>query len=86
MPNGFVETLREYLHCDAQLHARGLRYIDGIGRPPTNGWAGEDSVSVLGIDRHAAVALGREYGQNAVIWSGPSAYLQLCLSASPGST
>ncbi|AOY98289.1 hypothetical protein BKK81_02525 [Cupriavidus sp. USMAHM13] len=61
------------------LMRTGLRYIDGIGQHPSNGWAGEESLLVLGLAREAAEALGRHYGQNAIVWSGADAVPQLVL-------
>jgi len=45
------------------LHAEKLWLA--VLRAPAGGWA-EESVAVVGIDRAAARALGREFGQHAV--------------------
>ena len=39
--------------------------LPAAGSSPDGGWA-EESVAVVGIDRAAARALGREFGQHAV--------------------
>ena len=43
----------------------GLTWLPAVGSSPDGGWA-EESVAVVGIDRAAARALGREFGQHAV--------------------
>ncbi len=61
----------------AELTARGLPHFEGIGQHPTNGWPGESSYLILGLDLEAARALGSRYEQNAVVWMGPDAVPQL---------
>ena len=43
----------------------GLAWLPAVGSSPDGGWA-EESVAMVGIDRAAARALGREFGQHAV--------------------
>ncbi len=54
----------------AELSRRKLVAIRGIGQHPTNKWPGEPSFLVLGMTRWAAQALGRQFEQNAIVWSG----------------
>ncbi|MEN7528636.1 DUF3293 domain-containing protein [Cupriavidus sp. DL-D2] len=61
------------------LRQRGLRYIDGIGQHPANGWPGEASYLVLGLGLDDAKALGTQLGQNAIVWSGADAVPRLIL-------
>ena len=61
------------------LVARGLAFEPGIGRHPTNGWPGEDSVLVYGLPLDEARALGERFGQNAIVWSGADAVPRLVL-------
>jgi len=61
------------------LQHRDLQFIDGIGQHPTNGWPGEASLLVLGLGLDEAKALGRQLGQNAIVWSDADAVPQLIL-------
>ena len=61
------------------LRRRGLGFIEGAGRHPTNGWAPEPSYLVLGASLAMATSLGRVWSQNAVVWSGSDAVPQLIL-------
>jgi hypothetical protein len=54
----------------AELSRRKLAAIPGIGQHPTNQWPGEPSFLVPGVTRRAARALGRQFEQNAIVWSG----------------
>jgi hypothetical protein len=63
----------------AQLTRRKLVAMRGIGRHPTNGWPAEPSFLVLGITRRAARVLGRNFEQNAIVWSGHDAVPKLIL-------
>ena len=63
----------------AELSRRKLVAVRAIGQHPTNQWPGEPSFLVLGITRPAARALGRQFGQNAILWSGPAAVPELVL-------
>jgi hypothetical protein len=64
---------------EQDLRARGLRYLPGIGRHPSNGWPGEPSFLVLGIDLSAAKALGVRLEQNAIVWAGEGGVPELVL-------
>lgn len=50
------------------IDRRGLLYHPGIGQHPSNGWPGEESVLVLGLQLEAARSLAREWGQLAFVW------------------
>jgi len=63
----------------AMLAGRGFTSLPGVGQHPTNGWPGEPSVLALGVSREEAAALGRQYGQNAVVWSGADGVPELIL-------
>lgn len=52
-----------------ELAKRKLTTLSGIGQHPSNGWQGEDSVLVLGMQLEAARALAKTYGQLAYVWS-----------------
>jgi hypothetical protein len=53
----------------ARLDALGLAHDPGHGADPAGAWSPEDSRLVLGVDRGAAAALGRDFGQNAIVWA-----------------
>jgi Protein of unknown function (DUF3293) len=63
----------------AQLSRRKLVAIPGIGEHPTNQWPGEPSFLVPGVARRTAQALGRQFEQNAIVWSGLDAVPKLIL-------
>jgi hypothetical protein len=42
-------------------------------------WPAEASWFGLGIERRVAIALGREFGQNAIVWAGADAIPRLVL-------
>ncbi|MGI9229358.1 MAG: DUF3293 domain-containing protein [Gammaproteobacteria bacterium] len=51
-------------HC---LQESGLEFCQGSGDAVSGEWR-EPSFLVLGITREEALRLGREFGQNAVVW------------------
>ena len=59
------------------LTARGHTFFDGIGRHPEGGWPGEASFLILGLELAEAVALGREWGQRAILAAGAGAIPRL---------
>lgn len=61
----------------ADLQARGLSFVAGVGQHPDNGWPGEESFLAFGLALEAAKALGRRHGQNAIVWCGADAVPQL---------
>jgi hypothetical protein len=62
-----------------ELSRRRLVALRGIGRHPTNKWPAEPSFLVMGMTRRAARELGRQFEQNALIWSGYDAVPELML-------
>jgi hypothetical protein len=62
-----------------ELVRRGLRFIDGVGQHPGNGWPGEASFLVLGVSVEDARELGSLFQQNAVVWSGKDSRPDLVL-------
>jgi hypothetical protein len=62
-----------------QILAAGLVAIPGIGQHPTGSWPGEPSYLVPGLARAAALELGRQFAQNALIWAGDDAVPELIL-------
>lgn len=52
---------------EKQVRELGLAFFAGHGVPDGPGWTPEPSLLVLGIGEADAVAIGRRYGQNAVV-------------------
>lgn len=71
-PGSVVHTSRQNLMATAALvesqNALGYACYEGVGRDPTGAWPAEPSVLVVGISRAEAEALGRAFGQNAIVW------------------
>jgi hypothetical protein len=61
------------------LEALKLRSIEGAGRHPSGDWPAETSFLVLGISQQTAMALGRQFEQNAVVCCGADALPRLVL-------
>jgi hypothetical protein len=53
--------------------------IEGQGIDPSGAWPAEKSFLVLGLDLETTKALGKEFGQNAVVWTGAEAIPRLIL-------
>jgi hypothetical protein len=51
-----------------ELHFRKLRWVPGIGKHPTNGWPGEASLLVLGVQRSDAEDLVKMFEQMACLF------------------
>jgi hypothetical protein len=62
-----------------ELRTRGLAFDSGVGQHPNNGWEGEPSFLVYGLDLEAAKALGRRFGQVAIVWAGADAMPRLVM-------
>ena len=61
------------------LRAVRLDFVEGFGAHADDEGQGEESLLVLGVDRRAASALGTQFGQNAILWSGSNAVPRLIL-------
>ena len=62
-----------------ELQRRGLPFIEGIGKHPSSGWAGEPSFLVFGLSLESAKTLGSRYQQAAILWCGGDSVPQLIL-------
>ncbi len=51
-----------------EINAIGLTALQGIGQHPSNGWPGEESILVPGLQLEAARALARTFRQLAFVW------------------
>lgn len=59
--------------------ARQNQIIEGEGIDPAGAWSAEKSFLVLGLNLETAKALGKEFGQNAVVWMEAEAIPRLVL-------
>jgi hypothetical protein len=62
-----------------ELRSRSLSFADGVGQPPSNGWAGEPSFLVFGLTPEAAKTLCARLDRNGFVWSGADAVPKLIL-------
>lgn len=79
------KTLDDSVNAESQssfrrdLMERKLAFTEGMGKHPTNGWPGEDSFLIFGVDLEVAKGLSRRLGQNAFVWAGSDCIPQLIL-------
>ncbi len=84
-PRGLIRSETENHAAQARLIERldtlGFAQAPGHGSDPdpAGAWTPEDSRLVLGIDHDAAVRLGHDLGQNAIVWSGADALPKLLI-------
>lgn len=72
-------------HANAHRHAElvamvrsgGWPSVEGIGQHPSGHWPGETSLLIFGLSRKAAMALGTQLEQNAIVWAGADAVPRL---------
>lgn len=62
-----------HAHLVEELHALGIKVIEGVGADPTGAWPEEKSVFALGVELEAARTLGIRYHQDAIVWVGKDA-------------
>jgi hypothetical protein len=78
-PLADAANARRHEALGRELRSLGLGLREGVGTSPVGDWPGEASYLVLGIERAAAMSLGRKYRQNAIVFSGPDAVPRLVL-------
>jgi hypothetical protein len=61
------------------IRAQGLPLCSTVALDPSAEWPPEHGFLIAGLDQTAAKALGRQFGQNAVVWSGEDAVPRLIL-------
>lgn len=82
VPHGVEENLAACARLrDELLHrlCRPEQILYGEGLDPAGAWPGETSFLVLGLDLATSTLLGREFGQNALVWAGEDAIPRLVL-------
>lgn len=69
-------------HTDLRARVAQLGYsvLPGRGQPDSGDWVAEESLLILGIDEAAALALGAQFGQRAIVVgkAGGDAMLRWC--------
>ncbi|TVS10748.1 MAG: DUF3293 domain-containing protein [Wenzhouxiangella sp.] len=70
---------RRTARLEAVLAESGRVFVPGVGQDPSGDWPGEASFLVAGLSLAAAQDLGRQFAQNAVVWSGEDAVPRLIL-------
>jgi len=78
-PLGTTENQARQESLAAELKNRGFSYMKGIGQHPSNNWPGEPSFLVLGQSLESVMALGSQFGQNAIVWNNASGMSSLIL-------
>ncbi len=70
---------REQKALLGDIRRTGLPFWEGFVEDPAGKWKSEPSFLVLGISQGDAEAMGRKYGQNAIVWAEDDAVPQLIL-------
>jgi hypothetical protein len=63
----------------SEIDRLALRHRPGHGTDPSGKWPPEPSRLVLGLDSETAGSLGRQFGQNGVVWVAHNAIPELLL-------
>lgn len=81
MPQSHADNLSACAHLRDRLErlTQAGSILEGKGCDPSDAWPAEKSYFVLGLDLETSRALGREFGQNAIVWTGPDAIPRLIL-------
>lgn len=61
------------------LHGHGCVLVAALGVDPAGLWQAEQSVLALGLDLEHALAVARDFRQNALLWAGADAVPRLIL-------
>lgn len=72
-----AENAKRQAVLDHILRRRGIRVIEGAGCDPDGQWPDEASLLAPGLDRNTACRIGARFGQNAIVFCGPSATPEL---------
>lgn len=62
------ENRRRLLQLQEELERRGLAFLPGVGVGDDGAWPPERSLLVVGMARETARRIGRDFGQNAVLF------------------
>ena len=64
------ENEQRHLSLLNPLQEKGYQFLEGEGGDVDGEWPPERSVYIEGIDLITASILGKQYGQNAIVWAG----------------
>ena len=84
-PFSMLQSHEENLVACARLRVRLERLtragwiFEGEGYSSSGAWPAEKSFLALGLDLETSQALGREFGQNAIVWTDSDAIPRLIL-------
>ena len=80
VPQSEPENQQRHVELQRVVASLGLLAFEGAGVPDNSNWKPERSLLILGITLEDAVALGRQFGQNAIVTGsiGKSAELVVC--------
>lgn len=76
---GDAENAQRHAALGHELAQGGYAFIAAEGADPSGSWPAEASYLILGMQQQAARALGMHLEQNAVVWIGADAWVQLIL-------
>jgi len=62
---------------EGEIQQLALPYLKASGKDPSGEWLSEESFFVLGIGRKDAIALGKEFNQNAILYGSSTTTPQL---------
>ena len=83
LPLGAAENRRRMADLARRIACLGLPMLEGEGVGDGDDWPPEPSLLVLGIGQKAAVELGREFGQVAIVIGRRGEPARLCFCLSP---
>jgi hypothetical protein len=66
---GKCANLAAHAALVASLRREGKRFVEGYGQDHDKLWPAEKSVLIFGVIRAAAGAMGRQFGQNAIVFA-----------------
>ena len=70
---------QRHLDLMADLTARSLIFLDGVGLGKDPDWPGEASCLIFGLALEASRVLGNKFNQNAIVWCDAEAVPHLVL-------
>jgi hypothetical protein len=62
-----TENRRRQAALEAEVKQNGYVFYRGAGVPDEKGWVPEESILIMAIGKEAAVQLGKQFGQAAIV-------------------
>lgn len=78
-PQSLAANQAAHARLRDELSRHTGQIIQGTSSDPSGIWPPEQSLLALGVDLATAKMLGRQFGQNAVVWAGADAIPRLIL-------